>query len=763
VRIRGLLRIALLILTLSLTLVLLPIAINVGTGGTAPDFLEPYVGWTWPVIGVLWLVAVVTGLIEYRSRRTVGHSARSADQPRNRPNALARVDSYLADRFAGSLASRTRLALALDVRPEAVIRPYDLLVQPLGSSVTEVREDADIAAAFDDLQDSMLILGAPGSGKSTLLLELARSLAAQARNDPHSPIPVLVGLAGWTGSTGRHADDDPGDSALLAGFVRWLLEELNDRYQIPAAVGRVWLRKGRFALLLDGLDEVAGAHRDKLAPVLAELGRRYLIGQLAVTCRSQDYENLHHRLKLYGAVHIRPLSRRQVLDYFASGGTELAGARAAIERDEDLWDLVNSPLMLNVMALAYQGRDARDIAAGGLADHRRDLFDTFISEVLARHRPVSRQYESRAVIRSLWCLAWWTRTRAGDRIEVPHRLTPNGWYGLVLPAVGYLAHMVCLPALFAGLTGGATLATTALYGVPAGLAVGAYGLLLVHLRPRTWWVLQDRAKQPRLLLTAVMLCLGAVAGVASILLGVGVVALLPPWLGLALAAAAIGASYALEYVLSGGNGRRVLLAVRLAVVVAASWILFTWADSPAAFVAGLAIGLIVAQGIRLVKALPMDHLVYPHSKEESQEGPRAQWLMDPWVAGGVLVALVVATAMGASLGSAEPEAALGVLVGAVAAKAWRRRAPLFAGGLSRLLHGFLLRWSGYLPWRRRAFLRYAADRYVLARTGRGEYAFIHLLVRDHLADCDPDTLAAKVDERIAARGAHTTRPVTSDL
>jgi hypothetical protein len=63
----------------------------------------------------------------------------------------------------------------------------------------------------------------------------------------------------------------------------------------------------------------------------------------------------------------------------------------------------------------------------------------------------------------------------------------------------------------------------------------------------------------------------------------------------------------------------------------------------------------------------------------------------------------------------------------------------------------LLRWSGYLPWRRGPFLRYAADRYVLARSGRSEYAFIHLLVRDHLADCDPDALAAKVDRRIAER------------
>ncbi|MEU4390890.1 NACHT domain-containing protein [Kribbella sp. NPDC023855] len=746
---RGLLRVVVLVVTISLTLVLLPIAINVGTGGTAPDFLAPYVGWTWPAIGVLWLVAIVTGLAEYRSRRTVGLSARSADQPRNRPNALARVDRYLADRFAGSLASQTNLALALDVSPEAVIRPYDLLVQPLDGNVTEIREDADIAAAFDDLQDSMLILGAPGAGKTTLLLELARSLAAQAHSNPNSPIPVVVDLASWTASTAREEDDDPADSPLLAGFIRWLLAELTNRYQIPAAVGRVWLSKGRLGLLLDGLDEVALAHQEKLAPVLAELGQRYLVGQLAVTCRIQEYEQLQHRLKLYGAVRIRPLSRRQVLDYFASGGEELAGALAALERDEDLWDLVNSPLMLNVMALAYQGRDAREVAAGVLADHRRDLFDTFISEVLARYRPSSPHFESRAAVRSLWCLAWWTRTRAGDRIEVPRRLTPNGWYGLVLPAVGYLAHMVCLPALFAGLAAGSAAAATALYGVSSGLAVAAIALVLVHVRPHTWWTLQQGRDQPRGRLLAVMICAGAVAGLASALVVTALVESLPAWLGLALQGVVVWVSFGLEYVLSVNNLRRLLLTVRLLGVTAASWLVFNAVDHPTDFVAGSAIALMVAQGIRFVKALPMDHLVYPHSKEE-HAGDR--WRMDKWTGTGALAGLLVAVALGASLWwSNGLEPVMGIVAGTVAAKAWRRRAPVFAGPLSRGLHGFLLRWSGYLPWRRGAFLRYAAERYVLAKTGRGEYAFIHLLVRDHLAECDPDTLAAKVDERIAAR------------
>src|SRR5438046_2963768 len=101
---RAVLRGAVLVVTVSLALVLLPIAINVATGGTAPDFLAPYVGWVWPAIGVLWAVAVLTALFEVRDRRLPTISSRAADQPRNRPNALARINRYFSERRAGSLA-----------------------------------------------------------------------------------------------------------------------------------------------------------------------------------------------------------------------------------------------------------------------------------------------------------------------------------------------------------------------------------------------------------------------------------------------------------------------------------------------------------------------------------------------------------------------------------------------------------------------------------------------------------------------------------
>jgi hypothetical protein len=107
--------------------------------------------------------------------------------------------------------------------------------------------------------------------------------------------------------------------------------------------------------------------------------------------------------------------------------------------------------------------------------------------------------------------------------------------------------------------------------------------------------------------------------------------------------------------------------------------------------------------------------------------------------------------MGADHTTAGPSAIPGIAVGAIALGVLPRLAKN-AGPLYRVLADVMLCWSGQLPWRRRAFLQYAADRFVLAPTAPGEYSFIHLLVRDHQAECDPDELAAKVDRR-HTRGA----------
>ncbi|MEU8226605.1 NACHT domain-containing protein [Kribbella sp. NPDC048915] len=738
---RAVLSAVVLVITVSLSLVLLPIAINIATGGTVPAFLAPYVRGVWPLIGVLWVVAVVTALLEVRNRRLPPSSRRVADQPRNRRNALAHIDRYYSERRAGSLAAR--VALALEEDPSVVVRPYDLFVQPLDSAPQDVPNAADIDRVFDELQDSMLILGAPGAGKTTLLLNLAGTLTEQARNDKDRPLPVLVDLAGWSAQTAHGRDDDPLDSPLLAGFIRWLLSELEDRYKIPSAVGRTWLSNGELALLLDGLDEIAEPARGKLAQVLEELRRSYRIGQLAVTCRTNDYERLPQKLRLFGAVHIRPLTKGQVLDYFAAVGPALDGARAAIEQDDALWELVNSPLMLNVMVLAYQGREPQELRARGVADLRRELFDTYICEVLARNRQTARQYDVKTAVRRLWCLAWWTRSRAGDRTAIPRWVTPDGWYGLSLREVDSLTYAVCLPAFFVAVAAGATLMMLAQYGALAGLAVAGTALLLVHIRPHPWHK-PDARGPDQALLFALIAVTGTAMTIAVTGAALGLVELLTAKIALAIEAALVAGAYVVELLVFHDNRRRLLLGVRLVVVIGASAVVLSLGDA-LPFACGIAIGLLVAQGIRMVKSLPNDHL------PASDVGDT--WRMDLCVVGGAAVAFPIALLLGADLTEPHLDAAVGIVLGVVAAKAWRRRPPVLAGPMSRWLHDLLLHWTGYLPWRRRAFLQYAADRYVLARTGRSEFAFIHLLVRDHLAECTPDELAAKVERRIGARQA----------
>jgi len=665
------LRAVLIVLTASLSLVLLPIAINVGTGGTAPAFLAPYAGWSWPLIGLLWLVLVATALAEVRSRRNPVIASRSADKPRNRANALAQVDRALQRRVDGSLAARTRVALALDQRPELVARPYDIVVRPLDSDPHRLPDDAHVATVFDDLEHSMLILGAPGAGKTTLLLELARTQAAQAHADETEPIPVLVNLSGWTASVSRGPEDHPRDSPLLAGFVRWLLAELDSRYGIHPATGRRWLINGQFALLLDGLDEIDAAHRDKLPGVLDELRMSYSIARLAVTCRTHDYENLKHPLRVQGAVDIQPLSRQQVLDYCAAVGPELAGARAAIEQDDELWDLVTSPLMLNVLLLAYQDRDPAEVA--NLSDVRRELFDTFVVEVLARRRATTRQYDALTAVRALRTLALRTRCRRGAQSVVPRWPSPDGRD--VDREVAYLLHSVCLPALLAGVVAGSTLVTIAQYGVLAGLTVAVAALLLAYR-----WKPSGKAAHQ-----------------------LGPLALLGFVLGTAVSGVLIVAATGLA-----GDLR---------------------------FVSGLLIGLLVGWAVRSLSFIPAYWQILSH--------PSARWRLGPWMLAGAAAGTMLALLMGADHTTAGLEVIPGIVVGVAVLGALPRLA-MDAGPLYRVLLDLMLCWTGHLPWRRRAFLLYAADRFILARTAPGEYSFIHLLIRDHLADCDANELAAKV-------------------
>jgi hypothetical protein len=161
---------------------------------------------------------------------------------------------------------------------------------------------------------------------------------------------VVVDLAGWSSLRLEQSllsgasERSPGD------FVDWLLANLKERYGIPEPIGRLWLREDRLTLLLDGLDEVRD--RAKCVKELNNLQIEWGTTRLAVCSREADYNRLAGRLSLQGAVAIRPLTRNQVSAYFTATSPHLANVAAALDHDEELWDLLTTPLMLNIMVLA---------------------------------------------------------------------------------------------------------------------------------------------------------------------------------------------------------------------------------------------------------------------------------------------------------------------------------------------------------------------------------------------------------------------------
>ncbi len=117
-------------------------------------------------------------------------SARQTDPNRHRMLAKVRrdwIDGYLKH----SLDNLARIELGLEEKPDLVSRPWDVIVQQSGRAPRPLPPDQPIGAIFDEVDQALLILGAPGAGKTTLLLELARDLLERAERDVTHPIPVV--------------------------------------------------------------------------------------------------------------------------------------------------------------------------------------------------------------------------------------------------------------------------------------------------------------------------------------------------------------------------------------------------------------------------------------------------------------------------------------------------------------------------------------------------------------------------------------------
>ena len=266
-----------------------------------------------------------------------GELASPADQPVTQPQPrTARPDDaatrhILLDKVRtfwveGVLEQSLHGAALIDLRkeaqPDALVHPWEMVVQRPDLPPRPLPPGQSILDTFDDTGKALLILGAPGAGKTTTLLELARQLLDRAAASPASPIPVVFNLSSW--SERQPTLDD------------WLVEELNAKYLIPHKVGRAWIEADQILLLLDGLDEMRQDAQPACAAAINQFRRKRGLTPIAVCCRAEEYELLPQPLALNNALLLQPLDDDQVLDYIRAGGTGLNAVADMLAEDADL-------------------------------------------------------------------------------------------------------------------------------------------------------------------------------------------------------------------------------------------------------------------------------------------------------------------------------------------------------------------------------------------------------------------------------------------
>jgi WD40 repeat protein len=320
-----------------------------------------------------------------------------ARERRNQLALLEKVRSFWVEGVLEQSVHSAAIELHKEMRADAVERPWELVLEAPGAPPRSLPPDERILDVFEEMDRALLILGEPGSGKTITLLQLARDACARAEQDPTQPIPVVFVLSSW--------------AQTKLGLAAWLTEELNTKYQIPEKIGASWIENNDLLLLLDGLDEVAPGQRSACVEAINAFRRDYGLTAMAVCSRIAEYEALMKRLKLQGAVVLQPLTAPQVDRYFSAADADLTSLRTAMQSDAALQDLAQSPLMLSVMTLAYQGLPAEVLQGGDLEsiESRRDhLFATYVDRMFKR-RKANRRYP---VERGLNWLTWLARNMA---------------------------------------------------------------------------------------------------------------------------------------------------------------------------------------------------------------------------------------------------------------------------------------------------------------------------------------------------------------
>lgn len=403
-----------------------------------PEEVLSNLGWTWLVLSsFLAFFSNLAGIIEFVQKFAeapgpLSHIPKSASEfadrravareQRNRDIMIKKVSSFwIKGVLENSLHGNLLLQLGMKYDPNMVDTPWDTVLHVSGKDDELLPKGTQLIEVFDQMIGSLLITGDPGSGKTTALLELAKDLIERARADGVYPIPVVFNLSSWARKRLR--------------FEEWLIDELNTKYQVPVSLAESWVSHDELTLLLDGLDEVKEEYREKCVSAINDFRMEHMVN-IVVCSRIHDYNMLSTKLSLHGAVVQLPLTQEQIDSYLRGLGTALEAVRVAVQQDGVLQQLAGSPLVLSIIALAYEGLDVTDLRTGTLEQRRHHLFTTYVNRMFV-HRKPRGQFEPATITAGLVWLGQLMRKSAETVFQIEnlqprillrkHALTTYKW------------------------------------------------------------------------------------------------------------------------------------------------------------------------------------------------------------------------------------------------------------------------------------------------------------------------------------------------
>lgn len=676
-----------------------------------------------------------------------GNTSDDVRRLRNRQAMLKLVrDIWVRGVLGHSLFNQVAIDLDMEMRPQAVNRPWDAVPHVAKRVTHRLLQGAKIASVFAEMNHSLLILGEPGSGKTILLLELAEAAITQAEQDVTHPIPVVFNLASW--------------GAKRQSMAAWLVDELKSKYNIPQKVAQAWVDQDELLLLLDGLDEVRLEQRASCVEALNRFQQeRTSLISLVVCCRTADYMALPVQLKLQSAVVLQPLTLQQIEAYLKRVEGNLSSVSQALQHDSSLQELAQSPLLLSTMLLAYRSRPVEELLSLG-SDHtrRQRLFDTYVQQMSER----GRRKQAYPQKRTMHWLTWLARQMIehNQAIFLIEQLQPSwlptpAWrwfYLLASRAVGgALAGILVWLVVFIGESDLPGFDVAFLHRFPPqlqaplpydgavaliilnmgiGLVVGIVDGLFFEYRQRGVEAIHLRHWQISLH--------PLIVGVVVMVLATTVLLFFDE----PIQALFVGLLASISFVLGFGYLEHVQnLDTEIRTVEALSW---SWREAAKGILPGLILGVLtggvmgllygISHGFIFLITFTLFFILLGglrrnqiDEKQHPNQGIHLSMTNSLWAAflfGLVFMSVYATRVLHLGLAKAWPRSALFVLV------AW-----LLYGGSVLMKHGavrIVLWLNGYLPWNYAALLDDCADHIFLRKVGGG-YIFIHRLLMEHFA------------------------------